>query len=453
MSEKNEKETGAQVVAPDAGLAAGDVGRASQDMDDMTFEQAGRGEGQAPASAEGQKSASVAERSATGAEGTGADSASSANASTEDGAAANADDDSPEAQAARELAEHNALADVFDDVRRQSADSNLVTPERWEEGGFVPDHMTGEEFEMFVYEYLETYKKDHHDELEREKAQAKRRAHSVRSSKQHLVGVPPAIPHRRLKEIEADEKAAEAKKAAGEAPAASNLETASSQPEASAAKVASPAVSEPAAAPDSAAAPDAEPALEADAPAPVAPAPAPEAPAIQEANGDEDASPFAGLRIPAGYKLVQLEGEWVLVPDENAEPERREINCKHVEVLVGEHSYYLYDSDYMTDSYAHWAFLAAEDNPLITFVDCVREDGRIYPRPFSATDLRNPPFNMSDKKVEETWEQVRDSGKFPDIKRTEASNGDIYYYSTLYLSDTYAASLAEWISVERPYNV
>ena len=36
-----------------------------------------------------------------------------------------------ELAAARELAEHNALADVFDDVRKQSADSHLVTPDRW----------------------------------------------------------------------------------------------------------------------------------------------------------------------------------------------------------------------------------------------------------------------------------------------------------------------------------
>ena len=47
-----------------------------------------------------------------------------------------------ELAAARELAENNALADVFDDVRKQSADSHLVTPERWPEIGLVPEHMT-----------------------------------------------------------------------------------------------------------------------------------------------------------------------------------------------------------------------------------------------------------------------------------------------------------------------
>ena len=57
--------------------------------------------------------------------------------------------------AARELAEHNALADVFDDVRAQSAQSALVEPTRWPEIGLVPEHLDAEEFEMLVYEYLE----------------------------------------------------------------------------------------------------------------------------------------------------------------------------------------------------------------------------------------------------------------------------------------------------------
>lgn len=81
------------------------------------------------------------------------------------------------------------------------------------------------------------------------------------------------------------------------------------------------------------------------------------------ASGDD---PFADLKLPEGYKLVELEGEYVLVPDEDAAPVKKEIHCEHIVTLVGQHSYYLYDSDLMTKSYAHWAFLAAEDNPMAT---------------------------------------------------------------------------------------
>ena len=40
-----------------------------------------------------------------------------------------------------------------------------------------------------------------------------------------------------------------------------------------------------------------------------------------------------------------------------------------------------------------------------------------------------------------------------DIERIEASNGDVYFFSTRHLEPAYAQSLAEWASVERFRNV
>lgn len=346
-----------------------------------------------------------------------------------------------ELAAARELAENNALADVFDDVRKQSADSHLVTPERWPEIGLVPEHMTAEDFEMFVYEWLEDYQAEHKDEIEAERAAERAKAAAVRSATR-AVGVPPKIPNRRLEQIEADneakvaeaaDKAPEAVEDSAEAESAADVDASAQVDNAaesaeSAAVAATPAASEPApGSPDSA--------------------------AEDEQPAEDDRSPFAGLRIPEGYRLEQIEGEWVLVEDENAAPVRKEIKCNRIKVLMGMHSYYLYDETLMTASYARWAFLAAEDNPVVTFVECVREDSRVYPRPYAAECLKNPPFRMTDEQIEETWQAVRDSGNYPDIERTEASNGDVYYYSTQYLESGYAASLAEYDAVERPADV
>lgn len=371
----------------------------------------------------------------------------------------------------RELAENNALADVFDDVRRQSSDSQLVVPSRWVELGLVPGHMTSDEFEMLVYEYLEDYRRDHKDEIAAEKAERARKASSIRSATR-AVGVPPKIPNRRLKQIEEDEKAA-AQKAAREASETGTATSASGADETT-------AFAGESAAPDAAITLGG--AVDATAPsgalvssqvavdsgssarsdAMEAPAPhvsetasaAPEVPADPSADSSAaDDGPFAGLKLPEGYKLVELEGEYVLVPDEDAAPVKKEIHCEHIVTLVGQHSYYLYDSDLMTKSYAHWAFLAAEDNPLATFVDCVREDGRVYPRPFAAEDLANPPFHMNKSKVEDTWAELQKSGEYPDIERCEASNGDVYFFSTLYMDRTLAESLAEYRSVERLSNV
>lgn len=346
-----------------------------------------------------------------------------------------------ELAAARELAENNALADVFDDVRKQSADSHLVTPERWLEIGLVPEHMTAEDFEMFVYEWLEDYQAEHKEEIEAERAAERAKAAAVRSATR-AVGVPPKIPNRRLEQIEADNEA-KAAEAADKAPEA--VED-SAEAESAADVDASAQVDN--------AAESAESAAVAATPAASEPAPgSPDSAAEDEQPAEDDRSPFAGLRIPEGYRLEQIEGEWVLVEDENAAPVRKEIKCNRIKVLMGMHSYYLYDETLMTASYARWAFLAAEDNPVVTFVECVREDSRVYPRPYAAECLKNPPFRMTDEQIEETWQAVRDSGNYPDIERTEASNGDVYYYSTQYLEPGYAASLAEYDAVERPADV
>lgn len=379
-------------------------------------------------------------------------------ADASEGAAAQDAPSEEELAAARELAEHNALADVFDDVRKQSADSHLVTPDRWAEIGLVPDHMTPDDFEMFVYEWLEDYLTEHKEEIEAERAAERAKAASVRSATRKGVGCPPKIPNRRLAQIKADEQAKQKEEAeqaaqaaaegaagaavsdgavagaqAAQAAGASNAqqtvaETASASP-ASPATVAVSSLS------DSAAQSDASPSVSA------------------AGNADDDASPFAGLRIPEGYRLEQIEGQWTLVQDENAAPVRKEIKCNRIKVLVGMHSYYLYDETLMTNTYAHWAFLAAEDNPVVTFVECVREDARVYPRPYAAECLKNPPFRMTDEQIEQTWQAVCDSGNYPDIERTQASNGDVYYYSTKYLTPEYAASLAEYDAVERPADV
>ena len=370
---------------------------------------------------------------ASAAPGEGADAAEGA-----EGAAAQDAPSEEELAAARELAEHNALADVFDDVRKQSADSHLVTPERWPEIGLVPEHMTAEDFEMFVYEWLEDYQAEHKDEIEAERAAERAKADAVRSATR-AVGVPPKIPNRRLEQIEVDNEA----KAADKAPEA--VED-SAEAESAAGVDASVQVDN--------AAESAESAAVAATPAASEPAPgSPDSAAEDEQPAEDDRSPFAGLRIPEGYRLEQIEGEWVLVEDESAAPVRKEIKCNRIKVLMGMHSYYLYDETLMTASYARWAFLAAEDNPVVTFVECVREDSRVYPRPYAAECLKNPPFRMTDEQIEETWQAVRDSGNYPDIERTEASNGDVYYYSTQYLEPGYAASLAEYDAVERPADV
>lgn len=257
--------------------------------------------------------------------------------------------------------EREALRAVFDDVRAQSAASALVEPTRWPLVGLVPSHQTPDEWEMFVYEYVE--------DAAALRAEAAVEAAEVRAtvrSATRAVGVPQRL--RADKEEDADD-GAHASDSPEEAP---------------------------------------QPALE------LEPEPAPE---------------------------QQPEASATDAPSDPA--------CDDIVALVGQHSYYLYSNEHMTDAYAHWSFLAAEDDRVLTFVECVRDESRTYPRPMGATALTNEPFNFQPAEVAELWETIHESGAHPDIDTVTASNGDVYYFSTEYLSPAYAASLAEWNSVER----
>ena len=155
-----------------------------------------------------------------------------------------------------------------------------------------------------------------------------------------------------------------------------------------------------------------------------------------------EADEAAGENAPSGAE-----------PDSfDSEIEAPEWELDDIKVLEGKQTY-LYSSDYMTDTYAHWAFLAEEGDDVLTLVENAREESRLYPRPMLATSLSNKPYHWSTEQIEQVWQAVQESGAYPDIKTCGASNGDQYFYSTDYLSDAQAKALAEWYSVERYMSV
>lgn len=289
---------------------------------------------------------------------------------------------------AQAQAERDALMAVFDDVRGQSADSALVEPTRWPEIGLVPDHLTADQFEMFVYEYVESA---HARDDAGEEGEAK--STPVVRSATRAVGVPPAIG------------------APSDTTRSARLEEDVVEPGASVADMMAESPSVPGSGPG------------------------------EISRNDLD--------IPDGFELVEIEGQMTMVPLEEPEGTEPTVDCGDIAVLRGRHSYYLYSRDLMTDAYAHWSFLAREDDKVVSFVDCVRDESRTYPRPMAAAGFKNEPFMMTDQDIERTWEIVEASGEYPDIERTAASNGAIYFFSTNYLSRRYARSLAEWHAVER----
>lgn len=166
-------------------------------------------------------------------------------------------------------------------------------------------------------------------------------------------------------------------------------------------------------------------------------------------SGVEDAAASAHEADEAAGEGVSSVAE---LDSFDSEIEAPEWELDDIKVLEGKQTY-LYSSDYMTDTYAHWAFLAEEGDDVLTLVENAREESRLYPRPMLATSLSNKPYHWSAEQIEQVWQAVQESGSYPDIKTCGASNGDQYFYSTDYLSDAQAKALAEWYSVERYMSV
>lgn len=128
------------------------------------------------------------------------------------------------------------------------------------------------------------------------------------------------------------------------------------------------------------------------------------------------------------------------------------IPCADIAQMQGKKALYVYSTDLMTDTYARWAFLAKEDNSVATFVECVRQESKTYPRPMIYKALMNHPFDLTEDQVLDAWKATQETNLYPDIKSINASNGDVYFYSDTYLTEDYAKSLAEYYSVERWMN-
>lgn len=160
------------------------------------------------------------------------------------------------------------------------------------------------------------------------------------------------------------------------------------------------------------------------------------------------------LRPPDGYELVEVDGIWGLVKtDEAAAPVHRTVDGSGIRAMHGPQTTYLYDGTVMTAAFARWAYLAQEDDPLATFVYCVREESRTYPRPMARESFANRPIEMGAEEVEAVFQRAREQEAYGDLERLEASNGDVYFYSSAHLDAEHATALAEWSSVDRYRNV
>ena len=298
-----------------------------------------------------------------------------------------------------EQAREEAIAAVLDAARAASRASRLSCPCEWEAAGLVPPSMTPEDLEMAVYDALMEFgdpdgSRDAADIEGPDAGAAPRRAANkhVKSAFSSANGRPVgASPYKHKKQRAEDLAMGDGQGGGGCPDRASSAATGTAQ---------------------------------------------------------WAVPPSEDCLSESGYPPAPPQEISSQVPEEDPHSE-----FAHIRLLMGAESYYLYDDSAMTDAYARWAFLAAEDDPVATFIECVREESSVYPRPMARENLANDPFRMNAEAVEAAFAEARAQGRADDIERVEASNGDVYFYSTTYLTPRRAQALAEWDAVERIRNV
>ncbi|MEC4272769.1 hypothetical protein VJ923_06325 [Adlercreutzia sp. R25] len=332
-----------------------------------------------------------------------------------------------DAEASEDEQRDAAIALVMDAVRQATRESRLARPCEWEDAGLVPPAMTAEDLEMAVYDAL----MEHGEPVPEGAAEAgEGPAQTVRPANKHVRSAFSSSNGRCVGASPFKHQAALAK----EEPA-NELES----------LVDFSATEE----------------LRGGTGCPDRASSSSELSKMEESSGDDGRSDRASSAATGTAQWAVPSSEDCLSesecpsppPEASDESDSLPYDCKNIRLLMGRESYYLYDASAMTDAYARWSFLAAEEDPVATFVECVREESSVYPRPMARTNLANDPFRLSAEAVEAAFAEARAQGRADDIERTEASNGDVYFYSTTYLSPVRARSLAEWDAVERRRNV
>lgn len=314
----------------------------------------------------------------------------------------------------RAIAENNACAECFDLIRRQTLQGKLAKPSDWKH--LVPAHMTSQEFTDAVLERLE----DAVDDTEEQIGSIESKNETISQPSRFAnrgVGIP-TIFNKSPKREETDPSKPASKLKQTDSPTENHADRSDERSVDHSVLADTPHVYD------------------------------------YSRSHEEETDDLDDLVPPEGYELVEVDGEWGLLPTNKPRDERmKDIDASGIRIMQGTSEIYLYDGSHMTNSFARWAYLAEEDDPIATFAYCVREDSRLYPRPMAESSFANDPFDMSAQDVQNIWHQIEGSPDYSDIHQISASNGDVYYYSSDHLSADHAASLAEWSSVERLYNV
>jgi len=178
---------------------------------------------------------------------------------------------------------------------------------------------------------------------------------------------------------------------------------------------------------------------------------------MEEMNAQQTASPGADIvrlvrEDSAAARLTRLSVLKEQFPEMDVEGIIAESGVPDLKKMRGKRDTYFFSDQSMTEAYAAHLFRIEEKDLLRLIAETVRDESQTYPRPTDARVFLGAPFNVAEHDLADTLERLAASPEYNDIRTCTASNGALYLYSSKYLGEAYAESLAEWMEVGQKEN-
>jgi hypothetical protein len=167
----------------------------------------------------------------------------------------------------------------------------------------------------------------------------------------------------------------------------------------------------------------------------------------------------SGRLVGANEIFTELEGQGLFPPEDSERETSFEIMVKQalgenrdIREIAGRNGIaYYYSIQSLSETYAAILALKSE-SPSNLIAETVRENSRLYPRPFPLSGFEEPPFNMTREAISDCFQAMANNDDYRDIAQTTTSLGTQYLYSTRHLERDHASMLAEWLDVGQADN-
>lgn len=146
-----------------------------------------------------------------------------------------------------------------------------------------------------------------------------------------------------------------------------------------------------------------------------------------------------GIKLTSRLSLLKEIDDFLDIQQEWAADEA----CADIVFVEGDKDNYYYSNQFMSDNYAMIAALVLEKDIPRTIAKMVRFNCKTYPVPTPFNYFERSPYLYSVAQIARAAAVIENEREYEDIKSLKNNLGDLFFYSTEYMSSRYAKALAD----------